>query len=321
MWLDAIRILGGGLCLYFGAEWLVSGAAGLARAFGMRPIVIGLTVVAFGTSAPELVVSLLAAVEGRSAIALGNVIGSNIANIGLILGITAVISPPNVEGTLARRELPVLCLSALALPLMLSNGVISRVEGSVLVLSAVAFTWFVVRSAVRLPPTDSSSVQVAGAAVEGSATGSKPKLTALTVLGLVVLVVGGKLFVDGASGVAAAFGVSDRVIGLTVVAIGTSLPELAASLVAALKGHSALAVGNVVGSNIYNILLILGASALAQPISAAPRGLLIDFVMLGAMTLLAALFMRSERRIRRAEGLLLGASYVGFLAYVIIAPS
>lgn len=305
----------GVVLLYFGAEWLVSGSSGLASAMGVRPLVVGLTVVAYGTSAPEFVVSLLAALEGRGAIALGNVIGSNIANIGLILGITALISPPRVEPTLIRREVPVLVASALSIPLFLLDGVISRLDGLLLLAGAVGFTMLTLRLAKEIPAVAPQLRQEVRDEVQAeAATGSKAKLVGLSIVGLVALVAGGKLFVDGASALAVALGMSERVVGLTIVAVGTSLPELAASVVAALRGHSAIAIGNVVGSNIFNILLILGGAAVASPIEGSLSVLTLDLGMLMGFSLAAIVLMRSGRSVTRVEGGLLTACYGGFLA-------
>jgi cation:H+ antiporter len=314
--LDLLRLVFGAALLYFGAEWLVRGASGLALAFRVKPLVVGLTVVAYGTSAPELTVSVAAALEGRGVLALGNAIGSNIANLGLILGLTALISPPTVDGRLIRREVPVLVISS-ALPIaFLYDGAIGRLEGVLLLGGAVGFTIWMLR--VHASP----SVQTAaGAAEDAEAAGaphtdSRPWLAVLVVVGLAVLVGGGKLFVDGAVGIARTLGVSDRVVGLTIVAVGTSLPELAASLVAALRGHSAIAVGNVVGSNIFNVLLILGSASAVSPIETSLHDVRLDVVALVGMTLLGSVFLRTARTIRRWEGAVLTVAYFIFLVAV-----
>lgn len=308
----------GSVGLYFGAEWLVRGAAGLAALLGVRPLAIGLTVVAYGTSAPELVVSGLAALEGKSALALGNVVGSNIANIGLILGVTCVIAPPLVKAGLMRRELPILLLATIAVPALLWNGTVSRLEGAVLVLGALAFTALTLqgvqasaRTSTPPPPSEGTAPEVReDPHVE---TLSRARLAGITLAGLAVLGTGGKLFVDGAVGIALAIGISERVVGLTIVAIGTSLPELAASLVAALRGHSDIAVGNVLGSNIFNILLILGAAALVRPVSAELSSVRLDLLVMCGLTVLCAVAMRTARKIQRLEGALLVAGYAAFL--------
>ncbi len=317
--LDVLRVLGGGLFLYLGAEWLVRGAAGLARALGVRPLIIGLTVIAYGTFAPELVVSMVAALDGKPAIALGNVIGSNIANLGLILGATALLAPPRVDATLIRREVPLLLFSALAIPVLLFDGVVSRIEGALLVATALGFTYLAVRSARGTAPADAAlRAEVREEVAEEAPTGSKAKLLGLSVLGLGGLVAGGKVFVDGAVGIALTLGMSERMVGLTIVAVGTSLPELAASLVAARRGHAALAVGNVVGSNIFNVLLILGATALARPIEGSLSVLRNDLIALAVVTVMGAVFLRGDRVLSRIEGSVLVAGYAAFLVFLAV---
>ena len=305
MLIDLVLLLLGGVGLYYGADWLVDGAAGIARSLGVPALVVGLTIVSYGTSAPELVVSLVAAFEGRSAISLGNVIGSNIANIGLILGVTACIAPPLVPGSLVRRELPFLVVASLALPFVMSDAIIGRVEGVIFVVGAIGFTYATFKWVADSPEQE-----------EGE-DDEQPKLGPQAVwltIGLVVLLAGGKSFVEGASGIAHGLGMSDRLVGLTVVAIGTSLPELAASLAAALKGHSDLAVGNVVGSNLFNILLVLGATSLVRPIEGSLASFARDLSFMGALTLLCVLSMHRERRVGRVEGGIYLLGYAGFLS-------
>ncbi|WP_437632913.1 calcium/sodium antiporter [Sorangium sp. So ce854] len=335
MLFHAAQLVLGAIFLYFGAEWLVKGSAGLALAFGLRPLVVGLTVVAYGTSAPELTVSLAAVLEGRGAIALGNAIGSNIANLGLILGVTALISPPRVEGGLIWREIPFLVGTAAAVPLLLIDGSMSRLEGALLCAAAVGYSVWVVRSArggaaagapSPQPTPDERGAIEAAREMEADAeragapavTG-KARLALITVVGLGLLVFGGKVFVDGAVGVALGVGMSERLVGLTIVAVGTSLPELATSVIAALRGHSAIAVGNVVGSNIFNVLIILGGAALARPLEGSPGAMTVDLIALGAVTVFAAIAIRTERVLRRAEGVVLLAMYAAFLAALILA--
>lgn len=301
----------GGLLLYYGAEWFVRGAAGLAVRLGVRPMLIGLTVVSYATSAPELSVSMLAAAEGKSPIAFGNVVGSNIANIGLILGLTALIAPPKTDGSLLLKELVVLLVATALLPLFLLDGSIQRHEGIVMLAGALGFTYLVVRWSrgrpVALPEEATPNT-----------TGGAGLLSGLIALGLALLLGGGKLFVDGAIGVAQALGMSDRSIGLTVVALGTSVPELAASLVAALRGHPDIAIGNVVGSNIFNLLLILGATSMLFPIAADVFEARVDLAVMGFLTLLMTIALRAERKIRRSEGAVMLLSYAAFLVWTVL---
>lgn len=321
MWTHVGTMALGLAALMLGAEGFVRGAAALARHFGVPPIVVGLTVVAYGTSMPELVVSAVAGLEGRSAIALGNVIGSNIANIGLILGLTALIAPPKVDGSLLRRELPWFGATAVLIPVLLLDGVIGRFEAVLLLAAAVAFTVRTVRG-VRDEPVASGDVTGDGATRDGAkrdgateAAGALVKAVALTLAGLGLLLYGGRTFVDGASALAAAFGISERLIGLTVVAVGTSLPELAASAVAALRGYSSLAVGNVVGSNIFNVLFVLGGAGAIAPITGNLQAQRVDLFLLLAFTAIAAVVMRGARRISRVEG---GVMVVAYVASMIV---
>lgn len=313
---DVISLAFGGLVLYLGAEWLIKGSAGLARAFGVKPLVIGLTVVAYGTSAPELAVSTAAILEDASAIVLGNVIGSNIANIALILGLTALISPPAVDGQLIRREVPVMCAGCVAAPLVLLDGEIGMLEAALLAATAVAFTLYTLVSAV--PATDDDDLELDQEAAEArSRAQGRLRLGFITFIGMALLIGGGELFMDGAKGLAHALGMSERMVGLTVVAVGTSLPEMAASLVAALRGYSSLAVGNIVGANIFNVFMILGVVGMIRPVQGSISAMAVDFGFLIGTTIMGVLFMRGTRRINRVEGALLIASYAVFLGLAI----
>jgi cation:H+ antiporter len=310
MFLNFIWLLLGGAMLYFGAEWFVRGAAGLAFSLGVRPLLIGLTVVSYATSAPELAVSMFAAFEGKSEIALGNVVGSNIANIGLILGLTALIAPPRTDGSLISKEIVVLLVATLALPLTLLDGQINRIEALAFLLGATAFTYLTVLWS-RQRPLDPDEV------AENPTTQPR-RLAVLLCVGLTVLLGGGKLFVDGAVELAHAFGMSERVVGLTVVALGTSVPELAASLVAALRGHSELAIGNVIGSNVFNLLLILGATGSIFPILGDLSVVQVDLWAMIVLTVFLTLALRTERVIPRWEGALMVAAYLTFLTVLVM---
>jgi cation:H+ antiporter len=325
--LDALSVALGGVMLYFGAEWLVGGSAGLARSFGVRPLVVGLTVVAYATSAPEIVVSLKAALTGRGALALGNVLGSNLANLGLIVGTVALVHPPRVHGDAAQRDVPVLVVSTALLGLALVDGVASRWEGSLLVLGAFGYTLWMLRAArpakAGLAAIEEAAKKLEEREIDASVAGAlrvrgRLALALTALVGLGVLVGGGDLFVRGASALAVRFGVSERVVGLTIVAVGTSLPELATSLVAARRGHSDLAIGNVLGSNIFNVLLVLGLSATVADIRASMQGLTLDLSVLAAITLLGAAFMRSAQQVSRTKGMVLLLCYVGYLVTLVV---
>jgi cation:H+ antiporter len=318
---DLAKLIVGIGVLYWGAEWLIRGSASIARAFGVKPLVVGLTVVAYGTSAPELAVSTKAALDHAQPIALGNVIGSCAANISLILGLTALIAPPTVDGRIIRREVPILFGSAIAVPICLIDGVITRVEGIVLIVCAFLFTVATLTVSARSEPEDgvagdrASASGASGAEYggRGRPRASRAFAAVMSAAGLILLVTGSNLFVSGARGVAADAGMSERMLGLTVIALGTALPELIASIVAATRGQSALAVGSVIGSNIVNVFLVLGVVAYIRPIDVGVRMHVVDLVGLVGITLLGVLTLRGSRRVTRLEGALLVVSYVAFL--------
>ena len=285
----------GVVLLYFGAEGLVRGSASLATRAGISPLIAGLTIVAFGTSAPELSVSLSAALGGNPDIALGNVVGSNIFNIAVILGIAALIQPLQIHLGVIRRDIPVMiATSAIAFGLILYGG-FPRLAGIGLILGLAFYLIVAIRSGKNSPDGNDG--------VEIPPLLSKSWIidAAVLLVGLGVLILGSRLFVEGATSLAKSWGVSDAVIGLTVVAAGTSLPELATSVVAAFRKQSDIAIGNVVGSNIFNILCILGVTATVSPISSSGIGLLDAGVML-FLGLLLLPFALTGRRISRPEG-------------------
>jgi cation:H+ antiporter len=320
--------------LYWGAEWLIRGSASLARAWGVKPLVIGLTVVAYGTSAPELAVATKTALAHSQPIALGTVIGSCAANISLILGLTALISPPTVDSRIIRREVPVLVGSAIAVPILFRNGILSELEGALLIGCAIIFTIVTLTVSARMDPEgaladdepdpasgSSASMSRAGTAQEsGDAIGGRGRPRAsgamaglMSLVGLVLLLTGSHFFVGGGRGIAAELGMSERMLGLTVIALGCALPELIGSLVAASRGHSALAIGSVIGSNLLNVFLVLGVTAYLGPIRLGERMHLVDLVGLVAITLLGVLTLRGSRKITRLEGAILVAAYVAFI--------
>lgn len=315
---DFAMLAGGLVLLYFGAEWLVGGAARLAESFGVAPLVVGLTVVAYGTSSPELVVGIGAALRGQGEIALGNVVGSNVANIGLILAVAALITPPRIDPILAQREVWVLLGTTALVPLALLGGGVQWWDGAVLLTLAIAYTVWMVKSA-RLPIAQADHdvhvmAEIADAAAPGKMPRSRAALAGISLAGLGLLVGGGHLLVEGAVGLARTFGMSERIIGLTIIAIGTSLPELATSVIAALRGHSDIAVGNVLGSNIFNVLLILGAASITRSIDADVSSIALDLVVLALMTAAAAIVIRTRQQLSRVEGLVLLLGYVAFLS-------
>jgi cation:H+ antiporter len=314
--LDLLLLTAGAMLLYFGGEWLVRGAAGLARSFHVRPLMVGLTVVAFGTSAPEGAVSVSAAVGGRSEIALGNVVGSCVANLGLILGSVALLRPPRVDASLIRRDVPVLVGSALLVPLLLADGEIDRVEAAGLLFAAFVYVGLSVRSTRSRADEAAREIEAGAEAAGAPDPRGRGALAFVTFVGFAALVVGGECLVRGAVGVARGLGVAERTIGLTVVALGTSLPELAASAVAAARGHGEIAVGNVVGSNIFNVLLVLGGAAAVRPLDTDPAAQVPGLAALVVLSLASVFVLRSARRITRWEGALLLAAYAAFLVIV-----
>lgn len=302
--------------LVVGAELLVRGAARLASILGVRPLVIGLTVVAFGTSAPELAVSLEASREGAADIALGNVVGSNIFNVLLILGLAAVVVPLRVSARVVRVDLPIMLAASLLVMALALNGTIGRGEGVLLVAGIVVYTVL----QIRLSPGAGAS------AVEGGADRPSGRWwldVAGIVAGLGLLVLGSRWLVHGAAAAAGALGVSELVIGLTVVAAGTSLPELATSVVAAVRGQRDIAVGNVVGSNIFNVLAILGAAAVvsADGLPVASTAIAVDLpVMIGVSLACLPVFFTGHV-ISRWEGALFLALYLSYVQYLVLAAA
>lgn len=297
-----LTLLGFGL-LFWGAEWLVKGGAGLALRLGLSTLVVGLTVVAYGTSSPELLVSLKAAWIGQPGIAVGNVVGSNIFNIAVILGLAAVIRPVRAESEAIRRDGPVMVGVSLAGLAVLWDGNVSRWEGMLLVVASLFYTVWIVRQARR-------ERREAG---EGENPIPVGRAVLYLAIGLGLLAGGSKLLVDHSIVIARGWGVSEAVIGLTIIAAGTSMPELATSVIGALRGQSDIALGNVIGSNIFNILFVLGLASVIHPITGAGVRVVDQAFLLGTAVLLWPM-MRSGRVVGRREGWILLAAYAAYLA-------
>jgi cation:H+ antiporter len=307
-------ILGGSVGLFIGAESLVRGASSIAIRLGISPLVVGLTVVAFATSSPELVVSIKAAIEGNPGIVVGNVVGSNICNIALILGVAAMISPIRVKTQVIRREIPIMIVVSFLLLLILSNDSVSRVEGLFLVAGIVAYIILGYKYSIK-QKDDKEVIKE----FEDSIPKSPYKVwqsLIFIIIGLGLLVVGSNLFVDGAVAIAESFGVSQAVIGLTIVALGTSLPELTTSVVASFKNENDIAIGNAVGSNVFNILSILGISSIISPISNTGVTI-IDLSIMMFFTILILPLSRSKFTLRRWEGALLFTGYIAYMVYLV----
>ena len=306
-------MFGGLVLLGAGAEGLVRGSSALALRLGVTPLVVGLTVVAFGTGSPELFVSIQAALKGESGIALGNIVGSNISNVGLILGVSAVARPMKVRSELIKREVPVMIAITVALCLLLLDGLLSRIDGLLLVVGSIGYTIFAYIAARR-----DRSALVAEEFKEALVERRRAAWLDLLFVGVgfVLLLAGANLLLRGAVKIAEQFGISQVVIGLTIVAIGTSLPELAASVVASVKREPDVAFGNAIGSNILNILLVLGVAALIRPIET--KGLrLFDIGAFLASALILLPLMWRGWVLNRWEGALLLGAYVAYLYSVV----
>lgn len=292
------------VALFFGGEYLVRGATAVAKHFRLSPMVIGLTIVGFGTSAPELLVSIQAAMAGQPAIAIGNVLGSNIANILLILGVSAVIAPLIIPVRKLWRDLGFMLAATAAIWIMLLDGTVTRVEGLFLIAGLIVFL--------------ATAFMTGKVEVDEADLGDIPqwKAWAMTFGGLVVLVIGARLLVDSSTQLARAFGISEAVIGLTIVAVGTSLPELATSVIAAIRKQTEIAVGNVVGSNIFNIFSILGITALIAPIPADPRFAAVDMPWVAGTAIGLTVLAFVLGGLPRIAGALLLAAYAGYVALI-----
>ena len=309
MIVNILMIIAGVVLVLWGADRLTDGAVALAERMEIPQIVIGLTIVALGTSAPEFCVSLVSALKGTADLAVGNVVGSNIFNTMLIVGVAAMVAPMTILPSTIRKDVPVALVASVALTVMvLMDGDLSRVDAALLFVGFLAFMWVTLRGA-----KGSHAIEQEQAAPRGY---SVLKSVGLLVLGLACLVVGSNIFVDGATSVAQTLGVSEAVIGLTIVAGGTSLPELATSVVAARKGNSGIAIGNVLGSNVLNILLILGAAGLICPMQV--QGItLVDFAMMTGSMLLLWLFSYTKLTVARWEGAVLTAIFLGYMGWLV----
>ena len=311
-------LIGGVAAIVFSANWLVEGASFIARKFGISDLVVGLTIVAFGTSAPELTVNVFSALEGSTDIAIGNVLGSNIGNIFLILGISAIIHPLLIQKNTTWKEIPLSLLAAVVLGIVANDkwidksttgNFVSAIDGLVLLAFFIIFLVYTLEIAKQQPATPSEETAKA-----------LPMWKAIlyVILGLLGLYFGGKYFVQGAISIATQLGMSERLIGLTIVAIGTSLPELATSVVAAYKKNADIAVGNVVGSNIFNIFFILGTTALIKPLPFSPASNFdIGATILASLLLFVTTLTFGRKKIDRIEGVLFLLIYAGYIIYIL----
>ena len=324
MILSVLACLIGFLMLYYGAEWLVKGSSSLARGLGITPIVIGLTVVAFGTSAPELVVSLISSIKGKSMIAVGNVVGSNICNIALVLGMAALFQPITCHRSVITRDIPIMLAISIYLLLLSLNSIIGRIEGATLFAGIILYTLFNYYSAMGQTKAGATQEEIlADSGVEEiEYISSRPKQIILVVVGIVGVVFGAQIVVEAAVKIMTVLGVSEKFIGLTIVAFGTSLPELATSVVAAIRKEMDISIGNLVGSNVFNILSVLGAASLVRPIPIPggfiESGLIVDYLVMMLTSFLPFLLMRKTNTVSRTGGLILLTCYAGYLTYLIV---
>ncbi|QKS69971.1 calcium/sodium antiporter [Paenalkalicoccus suaedae] len=312
-----VLLLIGFALLIKGADYFVQGASNVATNLRVSPLLIGLTIVAFGTSAPEATVSIVAAFQGNAGVAIGNVIGSNIFNITLVVGLTAFIFPLLVESETVRKEIPFALLGSIVLLVVIADStlqgvnasLITRGDGLILLLFFVVFLYYIFEVARKN--------RAAIPALDASHNPAWTKNTLLTVGGLVGIILGGEFVVRGATSIALSLGMSETLVGLTIVAIGTSLPELITSVTAALKKKAEIALGNIVGSNIFNIFFVLGAAATVAPLPVDPR-IYIDAILTIGLTVLLFIFSRTNYRIGKREGVTLAVAYVIYMIYILL---
>lgn len=311
-----------GICIVLkGADWLTKGAVGLAQRMGVPQIVIGLTVVAIGTSMPEFFVSLTSAINGTPDLAVGNIVGSNIFNALLIVGVAAMVAPIAILPSTVKKDIPIAVCTSVVLVCMTVDGRLSRMDAAILFACFIGFMWGTVKGSLSSSPSlagkgDAKPVESTSPIPAGEGLGVRLAL-AFVLTGLLLLIAGSNVFVDNASALARTMGVSDAVIGLTIVAGGTSLPELATSVVAAKKGDSGIAIGNVLGSNVFNILMILGVTGLVQPMTITGVTI-VDFAVMVVSMVLLWLFSFTKYRIERWEGVVLTLAFVGYMAFLIV---
>ncbi|ELB2162295.1 calcium/sodium antiporter [Vibrio parahaemolyticus] len=314
--LEAVALLIVGLVLLvWSADKLVFGSAAIARNVGISPLVIGMTILAMGSSAPEMMVSATAAWDGKTDTAVGNVLGSNIANIALILGITALIKPLSISSAVIRRELPLMIAVTVLAGILLWNSHLGFYEGILLFVLFGAFLFAMLQISRKEQKSGDAFLEDQESEIPQGV--SNPKAIMWVVIGLILLPLAASLLVDNAVIIAKHFGMSDLVIGLTIIAIGTSLPELAASLAGVLKGEDDMAVGNIIGSNVFNILAVMGLPGIINPSTLSEYAMGRDFwVMLGVSLLLVAMCLGKSRSINRLEGAILFTCFLGYQVYL-----
>ncbi|MHC5176041.1 calcium/sodium antiporter [Serratia rhizosphaerae] len=320
MFLAIALFIVGLFLLVYGADRLVYGAAVISRSLGMPPLIIGMTIVGIGTSLPELFVSVTAALNGQSDMAVGNVLGSNITNILLILGVAAVIHPLAVRSEILRRELPLMLAVTVLCGLVLMNSQLSRLDGALLLVAAAGFITLMLKIA-RLAQREGNDSLTREQMAELPQSGSATVATLWLVLAFIILPLASRMVVDNATVIAHYFGMSELAVGLTMIAVGTSLPELATSIAGALKGEGDMAIGNIIGSNIFNMAIVLGVPALLSPSRLDPAAFQRDYwVMLAAIIALSALCIGRKHRIGHLAGALLLCGFIAYLALLFFNP-
>lgn len=324
--MNYILLVVGFILLIKGADIFVSGASAISKKMGIPSVIVGLTIVSLGTSAPELAVSIISSIKGNNEIAVGNVIGSNLFNTLMVLGVTTIIMALTIKKSLVKRDFTISIAVTTLLLFLTFNGFIfgkdnyiSRLDGIVLLIGCISYITYLiwsVKKSNKLSEEKSDEI-----AVEGIIEISIPKSLFKLVIGVAGIVIGGQVVVDSASAIATSLGMSDKLVGLTIVAIGTSLPELVTSAVAAIKGEEDIALGNILGSNIFNILLIIGASSAISPILVSSN-LIFDFVFLIAVTILIAIMIfaskKEEKVFGKKEGIILVVLYIIYMIYIIM---
>ena len=309
MLIDSGLIFVGLILLYYGGDFLVTGSLHLSRALKISPFIIGATVIGFGTSTPELAVSVMASLQDFGDLALGNIIGSNIANIGLVLGITALIVPLTIEKQRFIDESPPLIISSLIIVVFSWNNYLGMVEGFIMVSLLVIYLWRALRTKENIDPLIETPLDENH--LFSNYTGTKFQVF-LVILGIAMLIVGANWIVKGSTGIARELGISEWFIGVSIVALGTSLPELTSSLIAAKRGHGEMAIGNVFGSNIFNILMVIGTSSLIKPLSIREE-IYTDLIYATTLTSLMILLIRMGYVINKRDGLILSACYGSYI--------
>lgn len=313
-----ILLIIGFVLLIKGADYFVEGASNIAVKLKVSPLLVGLTIVAFGTSSPEATISILAALEENAGMVLGNIVGSNIANIALVLGVTAMIAPLTVKSETIRKEIPFALLGAVVLFILMADvalqgaveNIITRGDAFIILLFFVIFLYYVFEMAMK-------NRSEASADVDADIGSSWTKNIVITIAGLAAIIFGGELVVDSATEIALALGMSDTLVGLTIVAIGTSLPELITSVTAAVKKQGDMAIGNVVGSSIFNIFFVVGLTGTVAPLAVDSK-IFTDTIIMILLTVLLLIFSRTRYSIGRMEGVILVLSYAAYMVYIII---